>query len=116
MLSCRARAATRLDLDTLGRSIRVSFDERLFCCVSGFSLAYLAPFAGIVPTVRSPLQVVALFIPFTGRNSLPAIVSGNSMAVCRDPSTFCTIFAFRVLDPTFGSHPDIHWTSLRNPV
>ena len=38
------------------------------------------------------------------------------MAVCCAPSTFCIISAFRFLDPTFGSHPHIHWTSLRVPV
>ena len=44
-------------------------------------MSYLAPFAGIVPTIRSPLQFVALFTPFTDLNSLPAIVLGTSMAV-----------------------------------
>ena len=36
MLGCRARAAARLELDALGWSIRVSFDDRIFCGVSGF--------------------------------------------------------------------------------
>ena len=44
-------------------------------------MSYLAPFAGIVPTITSPLQVVTLFTPLTGLNSLPAIVLGTSMEV-----------------------------------
>ena len=54
MLSCRARAAARLELDALGWSIRVSFDDRIF--VACLFLVELPPFAGIVPTIRSPLQ------------------------------------------------------------
>ena len=38
------------------------------------------------------------------------------MAVRRDPSTFCIMFAFQVLDPAFGYHSDTQWTSLRIPV
>ena len=84
MLSCRALAAARLELDALSWSIRVFFDDRIFCGV-WFWLSYLAPFVGIVPTIRSPLQVVALYPPFTGLNSLPAIVLGTSMAVLPGP-------------------------------
>ena len=36
MLTCRARAAARLELDALGWSLRVSFNDRFFCGVSGF--------------------------------------------------------------------------------
>ena len=36
MLSSRVCAAARLELDALGWSIRVSFDDRIFGGVSGF--------------------------------------------------------------------------------
>ena len=35
MLGCRARAAARLELDALGWSIRVSFDDRIFVACLG---------------------------------------------------------------------------------
>ena len=66
------------------------------------------PFAGIVPTITSPLQVVTLFTPFTGLNIVPAIVLGTSIAVSPWPLHLLYHVAFRVLDPTFSSHPDIH--------
>ena len=80
MLRCRAHSAARFELDALGRSIRVSFDDRIFWRVLCW-LSYPSPLAGVVPTIKSPLQVVTLFTPFTGRNSLPPIVLGTSMAV-----------------------------------
>ena len=36
MLKSKARAATRLELDALDWSIRVSFDDRIFGGMSGF--------------------------------------------------------------------------------
>ena len=84
MLSCKAQDAAHLELDALGRSIRVSFDYRIFWRV-WFWLSYLSPFAGIVPTIRSPLQVITFFTPLTGLNRLPAIVLGISMAVLLCP-------------------------------
>ena len=87
MLSSRARAAARLELDALGWSIGVSLDDRIFGGV-WFWLIYPARFAGIVPTTRSPLQVVTLFTPLTGLNSLPAIVLGT-MAVLPWPLHLC---------------------------
>ena len=104
MLSCRARAAARLELDALGWSIRVSIGDRLFCGVSGFGLSYLAPFSGSVPTIRSPLRVVTLFIPFTGLNSLPVIVLGTFMAGLPCPLHLCTMFAFRALTTVLCLH------------
>ena len=84
MLSCKAQDAAHLELDALGRSIRVSFDYRIFWRV-WFWLSYLSPFAGIVPTITFPLQDATLFIPFEGLNSLPAIAIGTSMAVLPCP-------------------------------
>ena len=77
MLSCKAQDAAHLELDALGRSIRVSFDYRIFWRV-WFWLSYLEPFFGVVPTIRSPLQVVTLSPPLTGCNSLPAMLLGTS--------------------------------------
>ena len=63
-------------------------------------MSYLAPFAGIVPTITSPLQVVTLFTPFTGRNSLSAIVLGTSMAVLLWPLHLL----YHVCISAFGSY------------
>ena len=99
MLSSRARAAARLELDALGWSIRVSFDDRIFRDVWVW-LSYLAPFPGIVPTIRSPRQVVTSFTPFTGYNSLPAIVLGTSVAVLPWPLNLL----YHVCISGFGSY------------
>ena len=57
MLSCRALAAARLELDALSWSIRVFFDDRIFCGV-WFWLSYFAPFAGIVPLSDRPSRLL----------------------------------------------------------
>ena len=70
-------------------------------------MSYLAPVAGIVPTISSPLKGVTLFNPFTGLNSLTAEVLKISMAVLC-PFIFYITFIVRVLTTALGGHPDIY--------
>ena len=63
-------------------------------------MSSLAQFAGIVPTITLPLQVVTLVTPFTGLSSLPVIVLQTSMAVfavAPPPSVACLHFGFWIL-------------------